>query len=678
MDTFPATDADRWAEACATCLRAGHLRELGSLLDAAPVSALRERVAFYTGHHALAQANYLGAADAFQQAAERAACPALAHTSTCWLAFTHTALGQYDLAAALLAPPPPVQASSVSQGVYWLALGLLASYRTALESGQTALEQALTLAKQESDLWLATLTRIILVSVYQHQGRLDRAMRLLRQIGYPDQLDSLEPIRQIQVRNMAVNCLRLMGHPEAACVWPLPSGTPLDSHRFAIWLALSVAMAATDTNDIALAERCWETARASTPGATDELGQAEIAWVGAWLWLRRGQLDEAEAYIQTALSWIDDLMDTDYLHVRAIAGIVALERGDLGMAACHLHAACVGFERIGHRMGLVGARIHLACYYWQTQQLEMARSTLAQIWSALHERGLMGAYYWHPSAMVTLCTLAISGDIWAGAGPVDEPTAGAWGDLAATLAAHRLARQHWRAFVPLLEDGRPNVQRRVQQVLRAADHPDADQILATQSRVRRCPQSPSVSRAGAPLNIHSFGTFRVLRDGEPIQVRRAGTRKVLVVLGILLLVGERGVESRDLALLLWPGGTESQQRSSLHSTISGLRAVLEDRDGKVLEAAAGRYYLHLPQANIWWDWAERHQRLPSAAERASSIGQLDDPTTFLEGFFDLIPQPPALPEELQRQWESLYEWLHELAATREAAVSAWHALEVHA
>lgn len=677
MEMFPPTDASTWTEVCADCLHTGRLRVLEPLLAAAPAEAAPELVAFYTGHRAIAQADYTAAVAAFQRAAQRTASPTLAHVCACWLAFAHTALGQYDLAGALLAEPPPPGACAASQGAYWLAQGLLASYRTVLASGQAALEQALTLAKQSEDRWLATLTRIILVSVYQHQGRLDRAMRLLRQIGYPDQLDALEPIRQFQVRNLAVNCLRLRGHLESAwaCGWPLPSGTALDNHRFAVWLALSVAIAATDADNFALAERSWEAAHTRTACVTDELDQAEIAWVRAWLWLRQGHLDQADTHIQTALSWIDDLMDTDYLHARAIAGVIALERGDMGMAACHLHAACAGFETIGHRMGAIGARVHLVCYYWQTQQIDAARAALAEVWAALHESGLMGAYYWLPSAMVTICTLAITGDIWAEDTGAQERGAVVWGDVAATLASHRLARQHWRAFAPLLDDPRPNVRRRVTQVLRAAEHPGAERLLAALEAAPARQRPPAAPSAHGPLTIYSFGTFRVLRDGEPVQVRRAGTRKALALLGILLLVGERGVESRDLALLLWPGGGEAQQRSSLHSAVSGLRAVLDDRDGAVLEAAAGRYYLHLPQAGIWWDWAERRQRLQGGAALADDPGE---DASFLEGFFDLIPAPPDLPDALQRQWESLYEWLHELVEARAAEVSAWIALEAHA
>ena len=161
---------------------------------------------------------------------------------------------------------------------------------------------------------------------------------------------------------------------------------------------------------------------------------------------------------------------------------------------------------------------------------------------------------------------------------------------------------------------------------------------------------------------------------EP-DVNRMWPGWLMSVAGAVLLVGERGVESRDLALLLWPGGTEAQQRSSLHSAISGLRAVLDDRDGGVLEAAAGRYYLHLSLANIWWDWAERRLLIQRGADGAALAGAPDDTAGFLEGFFDLIPSPPDLPDALQRQWESLYEWLHELAEARAAEVSAWVLLE---
>jgi hypothetical protein len=88
----------------------------------------------------------------------------------------------------------------------------------------------------------------------------------------------------------------------------------------------------------------------------------------------------------------------------------------------------------------------------------------------------------------------------------------------------------------------------------------------------------------------------------------------------------------------------------------------------------GRYYLHLPQPGIWWDWAERLQRIQSGADSALA----DDPgdvVSFLEGFFDLIPSPPELPDALQRQWEALYEWLHGLAEARAAEVSSWAILD---
>jgi tetratricopeptide (TPR) repeat protein len=710
-------EATAWARACARCLHAADIAALRQLLATPPSDTAAADLAFYQGHAAAASTDYQAASRAFQQALQAALVSGdqlSAYASQIWLAYTQSVLGNYALAEALLAhgghdPPADLQLQSAR----CFAQGILASYRGALPDAQAYLEQARTLAQQSGSRWLDLRASVNLASVYQHQGMLDRALCLSRRLTPSEIAPTLGAGCTTQIRNLVVNCWRLQGDLDMALAvaLPLPEGTC--AGPFAGWLALSTALVAVDADRFALAESYWVMAdHLLAAQANDELVVAELAWSLAWLRYRQGLLEAAQVHAAAALCLIDDLMDMDYLHGRAVAGVIALARGDLGSAECHLHAAYQGFRRYGHRVGMLSTQLHLTSYYWQTGQAQAAQLALGEALASLRTCGMFGAYYWCPETMVRLCTLAMTGEAWEQQAQAvgqqssarlgreglegTDNLAEVWGDFAATLAARRLARTHWRAFVPLLDDQRARVRQRATIILLASEHTAAIELVeASRAAQPASPAAPAPVPAlphpiavpspalpapptaaptpGLPVVVQSFGCYRVLQGDRLLKLQRTGTRKALAVLGILLLAGERGVESRDLALLLWPGPSEAQQRASLYSAISALRAVLGDSDGTLICPTAGRYYLRVDPTRLRWDWWELRAAVAQigCGEGAwQRLSQCYHPA-LMEGFFDLLPEPQSLSRPLHMQWMEIYERIHDLVEERAAEAASW-------
>lgn len=695
---------DRWVAQCQACVHMGAITALDELLITAPTEIPPATTQFYQGHIAVFRSAYEDAVRHFSAASDTAVQNGVSwlwSSSQVWCAYCHTIMGNYDVARALIATIDPAVGDDHMCATWSFVQALLTSYCDRLDLAQKAFEHARMLAVKCNARWLESRCCVNLASVYQHQGFLDRATRMLRRVGVLYQIEGGEAWRMIQVRNTAVNILRLRGNLAEALAEALPlpePGDPVGQH-FRGWLALSTALVAVDANDFGLAQQAWQRAAdLLAPVHDNEFSSAELIWTRAWLRFRQGRMPEAYQDIQIALGMLDDQMDTDYLHGHAIAGIIALAHADLGSAGRILHQTCARFRGVGHMVGVASLLVHMAHYYEHTHYEDAARVALAEALTIMWIHGLHGLYYWEPDLMATLCVKAMQGDIWDAQAsaivrrlPVlpgratmepalDGQPEDTWADFAATLGARRLAATHWPAFVPLVHDPRPAVRRRAAQVLAAAQAPQAYAALQTLRAdpdpiIRQWVSSQRPAAIAPPIAIYSFGRFQVLCHGLPLSVRRSGTRKALAVLGILLLAGERGFESRDLAVLLWPNHAEDDQRAALHSTISGLRQVLSAAaaDQVQVVSIARRYHVRFQHGSVWWDWQELRVMAQDGVshDHRPEVLSMHADAAFMDGLFDFLHEPLDLNPRMRMRWGEIYERVHDLVEQHAAEAAQW-------
>lgn len=703
-NSLPASSAADWLQACEDHIRVGEFVALVGLLEHPPSPACLAGSIFYRAHIAILQSDYDRASALFHDAYGAALTnddTRLAQRSLIWQAYSHTQLDHYRLAQKLLADVMSYTADDDQlHGEVLFVQGLIAANCETLPTAQQWLEQAHDLALHLRDDWSEARCCVTLAAIYVHQGLMTRAACMLRRVERICQPHMPDSLMILQAHNINLYRLRLMGDMEEALgvALSLPEATDACYIHYHGWLALSSARVAIDASRFDLAEQSWQRAADLLAAVRDnEISRAELFWEHAWLCFRQGQLDAAHQHIRQALELIHDQMDIGHIHGWAIAAIIDMERGDLGMAGRNLQEAAERFRVSGHWTGLASVLLHMAAYHLRSHRPGAARKALAEALTIMRERRLYGAYYWHPETMVTLCRLAAQEDIWEGQAallacqlqavvgpqtcevsePEDDPAA-SWGDFAASLAARRLAADHWDDFVALLRDPRPQVRRRGAQVLRASGHPHALALLQTMHDAP-VPHHHQEGRS-APTGeqpavvVRSFGRFEVLIDGEPLRVRTAGTRKALALLGVLLLAGPGGIESSDLALLLWPTRPADDQYAALYATISALRKVLHDALGgqSPIKALHRRYRLQIEDSGFWWDWDQLRRLLqgPYCDAQAEQLARQLYHPAFMEGFFDLLPEPPDDRLTAMR-WEDVYQQVLDLQEEHEAAATNW-------
>lgn len=77
-----------------------------------------------------------------------------------------------------------------------------------------------------------------------------------------------------------------------------------------------------------------------------------------------------------------------------------------------------------------------------------------------------------------------------------------------------------------------------------------------------------------PLRIHALGTFRVLRQGEPLRFATKAQKKPLELLKALVALGGDGVDAARLAAILWPDARGDAAKVSFDSTLYRLRKLV--------------------------------------------------------------------------------------------------------
>ena len=137
------------------------------------------------------------------------------------------------------------------------------------------------------------------------------------------------------------------------------------------------------------------------------------------------------------------------------------------------------------------------------------------------------------------------------------------------------------------------------------------------------------------IQIRTFGTLQVVRDGQAVDESACRTRQARQLLKVLITERPRPVATDRLIDLLWPGNSVDSAATTLRSAINALRNVLEpDRPNR----APSRYihtqspgYAYRTHPHIWLD-VEVFENLLRQAEKT---GHPDEKQRLLEEATDL-------------------------------------------
>jgi tetratricopeptide (TPR) repeat protein len=717
MHAINQTDTAHWTDMCDQALRQGQFGTLETLLDALPVAA--DVVAsFYRGRLSIARGHFEIAIRTLQRATEDLHEPhhVAVHTRCrIWIAYCHTMLGNYRLATTLVERivATTTAGSHLFAEACFIAALVKADSGSLLEA-KDGFEQVRDVAWMVQDSVLEARCCANLVPIYIHLGLLDRAGHMVQRVEHLADHGVVSHQHRDQIRNANVCRLRLMGQLDAALAagLPLPTTITADTRHFQGWLTLSIAMVATDRGTFDVAEAAWERAWDILRPITDNhLSHAELLWERAWLRFRQQKLDAATRDVQKALEFITDQTDSEHLHAYAIAGIIDCERGDLALVSRHFAYALDRFRHTQHYLALASLLLHVAGYHLQEQRSWEGRKALAEGLTLLRRFQVYGAFYWHPTLVIRLCMLAI-GEDWDDyaadlslATSIDDPAAvtpdrygltsspqTVLGDFATALIVRRLAPTAWETFVPLLQDHRARVRRRVGQILIAAHQPESLIHLHPlqtdpEPGLRRWYEQhvgPHLPREAVPrpdFSIRSFGSFDILANGATSKVTAAGTRKAKAILGLLLLAGNHGFPSNDIVVLLWPQGPPSAARSSFNSATTGARTLLKPilsthpTPALAYRRDTGRYYLSMALVRPFWDFAQLDDLVATATQSGWSqpIQDLADTCyhpAFMDDFLDLLPNADRVAADLRIQWESVYDLVCQLLEEHTAHAAA--------
>ncbi|MGB5050586.1 MAG: AAA family ATPase [Caldilineaceae bacterium] len=129
------------------------------------------------------------------------------------------------------------------------------------------------------------------------------------------------------------------------------------------------------------------------------------------------------------------------------------------------------------------------------------------------------------------------------------------------------------------------------------------------------------SHVAPSIQITTFGTLQVVRDGQKVDESAWRTRQARQLLKVLVTERPRPVATDRLIDLLWPGNSVDSAATTLRSAINALRNVLEpDRPNR----APSRYihtqspgYAYRTHPDVWLD-VEVFENLLRQAERSTS------------------------------------------------------------
>jgi DNA-binding SARP family transcriptional activator len=123
-----------------------------------------------------------------------------------------------------------------------------------------------------------------------------------------------------------------------------------------------------------------------------------------------------------------------------------------------------------------------------------------------------------------------------------------------------------------------------------------------------------------PVQICLLGSFRLLRFGQPVDVRSGG--KTATLLEILGLATRHGVARELLLSSLWPDSEAALAGNALNNLVYSLRGVLADAlDGASPVVHTAGYYRLNTDAGITVD-VTRFKHLVARSERLATTGDL--------------------------------------------------------
>jgi LuxR family transcriptional regulator, maltose regulon positive regulatory protein len=147
------------------------------------------------------------------------------------------------------------------------------------------------------------------------------------------------------------------------------------------------------------------------------------------------------------------------------------------------------------------------------------------------------------------------------------------------------------------------------------------------------PPSPDVEQWPWPIEIHTLGKFRVLREQRAIEFGRKSPKKLLQLAKALIAFGAQGVSEQRITDALWPDLHGDAAREALSIAVKRLRELLGS--GDVIRHQEGRVSL---DDEICWIDAHAFERKLEASTRAQTVQALG----LYRGSF--------LAEELDARW----------------------------
>ena len=84
-----------------------------------------------------------------------------------------------------------------------------------------------------------------------------------------------------------------------------------------------------------------------------------------------------------------------------------------------------------------------------------------------------------------------------------------------------------------------------------------------------------------PIEIRTLGSFEILRNGEPLQFERKLPKRALQLLKALIALGGHDVAQERIADSLWPDSSGDEGINALNTTVSRLRALLDESDAVI-------------------------------------------------------------------------------------------------
>ncbi|HED03507.1 MAG TPA: hypothetical protein ENI60_01920, partial [Candidatus Fraserbacteria bacterium] len=158
----------------------------------------------------------------------------------------------------------------------------------------------------------------------------------------------------------------------------------------------------------------------------------------------------------------------------------------------------------------------------------------------------------------------------------------------------------------------------------------------------------------AVLEIHLFGHFELVRDGQEIAAEVWPQRKTLQLFKLLLREPGKACSQEELATLLWPEVERKRALSSLHSRLSELRRVLEPTSGEngrssyILRRGRPATYAFSAKSACWLDTLEFARRI-CEAEAHLQEGQLARALEIYRAALDLYRED-FLSEDRLESW----------------------------